>query len=71
MRLSIELPDELHRELKVRAAREGKTISQVVRPLIEQYASTVEVRTTPVKGKGATTVRPISKADQARGKTRG
>ena len=35
MRLVVELPEDLHRRIKVRAAEEGRTISQMVRGMIE------------------------------------
>jgi len=36
-RLVVDLPMRLHRELKVRAARDGSTISEVVRRLLEAH----------------------------------
>lgn len=38
MRLVVELPDELHRRTKVKAAQEGSTVSEVVRSLLARWA---------------------------------
>lgn len=76
MRLSIDIPDETHRELKAKAAREGTTISEVVRVAVERYLRgdiTVAMPTMPEKtttSYSADYVRPISKADQAKGRSR-
>lgn len=68
MRLSIDLPDELHRDLKAKAATEGKTIAEVIRPMLVQFTyGTVAVKAAP---KSTEYRGPITKADQARGKTR-
>ena len=36
MRTTVELPDDLVRELKVRAAREGRSMKSLMRALLEQ-----------------------------------
>jgi hypothetical protein len=41
MRLSIDIPDDLHRRVKAKSAQEGQTISAVSRNLLEQWAATV------------------------------
>ena len=84
MRISVDISDELHRDLKAKAVLEGKTITEVVRPLLDQYAyGTVPVRTVAsmtekelvaalpkTKPPGTDFVRPISKSAQAKGKSR-
>lgn len=66
MRLSIDIPNELHRDLKAKAATEGKTISEVIRPMLAQFT----YGTVPV----ATSRKPpradLSKEAQAKGRTR-
>lgn len=94
MRLSIDISDETHRELKAKAAREGVTISDIVRVAVEKYVrgnfnlgypqsvrvdaavdKTVHIPP-PVTPRPAPDppptpyVRPISKADQVKGKSR-
>ncbi len=46
MRTTIDIPDELHRELKAKAALEGRTVRELVIGLIE-----ADVRRDVVKGK--------------------
>ena len=76
MRLSIDLPDEMHRALKAKAATEGRTVSDLVREIIRKYLDgnyTVGVSTTKLPQEEPTTspsFRPISKADQAKGRSR-
>jgi len=41
-RLTIDLPDDSHKRLKVHCAVEGKDMAEVVRVLIEQYLVKVE-----------------------------
>lgn len=91
MRLSIDIPEETHRELKAKAAREGVTISDIVRMAVEKYVrgnfslgypdpprpEAIKVsppsipRPAPPPTPPTPYVRPISKAEQAKGKTRG
>ena len=33
----MEMPEDMHRELKIAAALEGTTISEIVRRLVESY----------------------------------
>ncbi len=37
-RIEARVPEALHRRVSARAAREGRTVSQVVRRLLEEYA---------------------------------
>jgi len=72
MRLSIEIPDETHRELKAKAATQGVTISEVVRLAVERYLRgnfTVGLPKVDPALIG-TEYGPISKADQAKGRSR-
>ncbi len=92
MRLSIDIPDELHRKAKVKAAQEGTTLAEVVRSLLTNWsigswkeakeyhqAITVVDKTVHVPPPPASPrpqpdpppfVRPISKEDQAKGRSR-
>lgn len=79
MRLSIDIPDDTHRELKAKAASQGVTISEIVRLSVERYLHgnfTVGFQKSlePVSDMDTLVMRrpgkPISKADQAKGKTR-
>jgi hypothetical protein len=88
MRLSIDISDETHRDLKAKAAREGVTISDIVRSAIERYVSgnfhlgypapvinnaiaAPALPKPPEPPKPPTPyIRPISKAEQAKGKSR-
>jgi plasmid stability protein len=36
-RLTIDLPDEIYRELKIRCATEGVTMADVIRRLVEEH----------------------------------
>jgi predicted HicB family RNase H-like nuclease len=36
-RIAVRLPDSLHRRVRSRAASEGRSVSQVVRGLLEEY----------------------------------
>jgi plasmid stability protein len=38
----IDLPDNLHRELKVRAAQEGTTVKQLLIEAVEQFLKTAK-----------------------------
>lgn len=38
VRLNVEIPESLHRQVKVKAAQDGKTIKQVVLALLAGYA---------------------------------
>lgn len=38
-RIAVRLPDTLHRRVADRAAKEGRTVSQVVRDLLTDYAA--------------------------------
>ena len=84
MRLSIDISDETHRELKAKAAREGVTISDIVRIAVEKYVrgnfslgysaklveTSVVAATPPNVAAGTQPFKSLSKADQAKGKTR-
>jgi len=72
MRLSIDISDDLHRDVKVKAANEGKTIAQVVRPMLERFAQgTVDVHAAKVQSSSpGADWKPISKSDQAKGTSR-
>lgn len=48
MRTTIDIPDELHRELKARAALQGRTVRDVLVSLIE-----AELRQEPAEGRRA------------------
>lgn len=70
----IEVSDELHMKVKTLAMAEGRPMSHVVRQLLENYVSGeakeyqrtgTQITTEPIKP-----VRPISKKDQAKGRTR-
>ena len=88
MRISIDIPDELHRRVRVKAAEEGTTVSAVVRSQLTNWAigSWQEAREYHPKEPGvqmhpdpvitgpplppAKAHWAISKADQAKGKSR-
>lgn len=78
MRLSIDLPDDLHRDLKAKAATEGKTISEVVRSMVEGYLAMERFVRPTVDKEAARRVQSanaldglrLSKSDQAKGRTR-
>jgi hypothetical protein len=85
MRLSIEIPDDTHRELKTKAANQGVTISEVVRLAVTQYLRGnftlgfkepgVQVHPDPViTGPPLPPAKGhrvgLSKADQAKGRSR-
>lgn len=78
MRLSIDLPDDLHRDLKAKAATEGKTISEVVRSMVEGYLAMERFVYPKVDKEAARRVQSanaldglrLSKSDQAKGRTR-
>ena len=38
-RIAVRVPDSLHRRLIARAAAEGRSVSQVVRKLLDEYVS--------------------------------
>jgi plasmid stability protein len=44
MRTTIDIPDETYRDLKVKAAREGKTVREIVLLGIHKELSTAEER---------------------------
>jgi len=95
MRLSIDIPDELHRQVKIKAINEGTTVTAVVKKRLEEYVSAkmtagflatahhdeggvkvidsaklmaVSIDSKPLQP--GTFVRPISKEDQAKGRSR-
>jgi plasmid stability protein len=95
MRLSIDVPDELHRQIKVKAASEGTSITSIAQKALEAYlgarmtagfvvteshveggvkvitdAKLLSVSFDPKPLQPGTFVRPISKEDQAKGRTR-
>jgi len=92
MRLSIDIPDDLHREVKIKAINNGTTVTAVVKRLLEEYVSgntisvpkAVLIETSIVKDAPfgpfvvqtpppltpPNFVRPISKEDQAKGRSR-
>ena len=82
MRLSIDLPDEMHRALKVQAATEGKTISDLVRTVVKQYlngnyvygvapsGNTPPARADVSSQRGRLSGADLSKSAQAKGQTR-
>ena len=41
-RLTIDLPDEAHKRLKVHCAIDGKDMAEVIRKLVEDYLEKVE-----------------------------
>ncbi len=43
-KLQMNIPDELHKRLKVACALEGKDMTQVILKLAEEYVDTVEKR---------------------------
>lgn len=43
-RIAVRLPEDLHERAMRRAAREGRSISDVVRELLESYAPAVDSR---------------------------
>jgi hypothetical protein len=76
VRLSVEIPDDIHRQLKSKAASEGTNISEIVRIAVERYlhgnftVGLPAVANPPNPPNPVGMVRPISKADQAKGRTR-
>lgn len=80
-RLNIDLEDDLHQRLKVRAAAEGTTVSRAVRSLLMNWVVTSwdeaklmevsVVEATPGNvAAGTRLIKPISKSDQAKGRSR-
>ncbi len=43
-RIAVRVPEDVHRRAMERAAQEGRTISEVVRELLETYARTAHPR---------------------------
>jgi plasmid stability protein len=41
-RITVKVPEELHRKVKVKAALVGKSVSDILREYLEQWASDVE-----------------------------
>ena len=41
-RITVKVPEELHRRVKVKAALLGRSVSDIVRAYLEQWASDVE-----------------------------
>jgi hypothetical protein len=56
-RIATRVPARVHDLAKARAASEGKTISQVVRSLLEQYAAGSNPATKHPRGSGASGAR--------------
>lgn len=77
MRLSVDIPDELHRDIRIAAAQRGTTVTKVVIAAIEEHlgqharsVNAVAVSVDPKPLQKEAFVRPISKEDQAKGRTR-
>lgn len=47
--LALKIPSELHYRFKVAAAQEGKTLTQIVVALLEQYIEGPPLSATPTK----------------------
>jgi len=50
-RIAVRVPPSLHRRVTVRAAQEGRSISEVVRDLLERYATESAPATPSVPGR--------------------
>ena len=46
MRTSVEIPDDLYREIKIRAAREGKTLREII---LDGVALRLKIGSSPAK----------------------
>ena len=59
-RIAVRVPEALHDRAKVRAAREGRSISEVVRSLLEEYAPE------PTRKRASTRRRPAEPVRRSR-----
>ena len=68
MRLVVELPEEVHRAVKTKAAQNGLTVAQVLRDAVDRFLADEEVvtagATPPQPARGHPQVLGFSKADQ-------
>jgi hypothetical protein len=56
-RIGVRVPEALHERARIRAAREGRSISEVVRSLLEEYAREPTSKRAPARRRPAEPVR--------------
>lgn len=53
MRTTIDIPDSLYRQLKARAALEGRPVKDLVGMLLQRGLATAEAAASPARGRSA------------------